>query len=138
MQMELGQAEQVVGIISMQDTSIDLIMTDLVTSNQRVSNNKEFSQKIRTFILEQSRLQMDLKRALLMSGANIVDKPYTVIEVPYVYTSNNIMVSKEIADKEGIEYLPENIYSKKEKVPVDIDFSLESLTKDSFIKLLKE
>ena len=136
--MELGQAEQVVGIISMQDTSIDLIMTDLVTSNQRVSNNKEFSQKIRTFILEQSRLQMDLKRALLMSGANIVDKPYTVIEVPYVYTSNNIMVSKEIADKEGIEYLPENIYSKKEKVPVDIDFSLESLTKDSFIKLLKE
>lgn len=138
MQMELGQAEQVVGIISMQDTSIDLIMTDLVTSNQRVSNNKEFSQKIRTFILEQSRLQMDLKRTLLMSGANIVDKPYTITEVPYVYTSNNIMVSQEIADKEGIEYLPENIYTKKEKVPVDIDFSLESLTKDSFIKLLKE
>ena len=122
----------------MQDTSIDLIMTDLVTSNQRVSNNKEFSQKIRAFILEQSRLQMDLKRTLLMSGANIVDKPYTVTEVPYVYTSNNIMVSQETADKEGIEYLPENIYTKKEKVPVDIDFSLESLTKDSFIKLLKE
>lgn len=137
MEMELGKAEQVIGVLNVEGDSINLIFTDMTTSDSRVSNNKEFERKVRNFVTQQEDLQMSLKDALLSVGVELQDKRTKTISKPYVMKEDRTLIPIEEADKQGIVYTEDDIYYKNEEVPVDFDFSLESLTKDSFIRLLQ-
>lgn len=136
MEMELGKAEQVIGILDINDSNINFTFTDLVTSNSSVSGNKQFEEKLRNFIKIQTQIQLDLGLMLIESGARIVDGPTIPVEVSYVLDENMNLIKQEEADEKGITYTGDEMYFRKEEVPVDFDFSLEALTKDSFIKLL--
>lgn len=136
MEMELGKAEQVIGILDINDSNINFTFTDLVTSNSSVSGNKQFEEKLRNFIKIQTQTQLDLGLMLIESGARIVDGPTILVEVSYVLDENMNLIKQEEADEKGITYTGDEMYFRKEEVPVDFDFSLEALTKDSFIKLL--
>lgn len=136
MEMELGKAEQIIGIVDIDGENINLIFTDLTTSDRSVSGNKDFERKVRNFIKEQSLTQLSLYTMLRDAGAVMTDEPTMTIDVPYVLDENLKLIKQEEADEKGISYTGDELYFKKEEVPVDIDFSLDALTKDSFINLL--
>lgn len=138
MEIELGKSEQVIGIVDVRGDTVDLIFTDLTTSNRRISNEIEFERKIRAFVKEQSNTQIGLHDILEEAGAVIIDKPTTSVDVPYVLNADLGLISQEEADEREIVYTEDDLFFKKEEVPADYDFSLASLTKDSFIKLLKK
>lgn len=136
MEIESGKSEQVIGIVDVGDETIDLIFTDLTTSDRRVSGNTEFENKVRKYIKAQSKSQMDLYTALKDAGAMLTDEPVVLVDVPYVQDEDLKLITQEEADKKGIVYTGDDMFFKKVEIPVDFDFSLESITKDSFIKLL--
>lgn len=136
MEMELGKAEQVIGVIDIKDDVISLIFTDLTTSDTRVSGNKEFERKVREFTKQQSNTQLRLEDMLRNAGAIQETTNKTTIDIPYVLDEDLKLIPQEEADAKGIAYTGDEMYFKKEEVPVDFDFSLEALTKDSFISLL--
>lgn len=138
MEMELGKAEQVIGVVDVKDDEVSLIFTDLVVSDSRVSSNKEFERKVREYIKQQSNSQLSLRTILRDVGAYLEDTNKTFIEVPYVLDEDLQLITQEEADEKGVTYTGDEIYFKKVEVPVDYDFSLEALTKDSFIKLFKD
>lgn len=138
MEMELGQAEQIIGVVDVSDDEVRLIFTDMTISDRRVSSNKEFEKKVRNFVKEQSNTQLSLASMLYASGANVCDKPVREVEIPYVMDEDMKLITQEEADEKGIAYTGDEMFFKKEEIPVDFNFSLEALTKDSFIKLLKE
>lgn len=138
MEMELGQAEQVIGVVDIDNDEVKLIFTDLTTSDARVSGNVKFESKVREFIKEQSALQLDLTDMLISAGAVQEDTNKTLAEVPYVMDEDLKLIPQDEADEKGIVYTGDEIYYKKVEVPVDFDFSLESLVKDSFINILND
>lgn len=138
MEMELGKAEQVIGIVNVDGDYVHLIFTDLTTSDARVSNNVAFEKKVRDFVRLQSDTQLGLVSMLRNAGAIQEDTNKTFIDVPYVLDEDLKLIPQEEADEKGISYTGDEMYFKKIEVPVDLDFSLEALTKDSFINLLKD
>lgn len=138
MTMELGQSEQIIGVLNVKDDVMHLIFTDLTTSNRCVSNNKDFDKKVRDFIDLQEDTQLRLSYLLRTSGANILDTKTTTADVAYVMDEDMKLIPIDEADRKGVVYTGDDIYYRKEEVPVDYDFSLEALTKDSFIKLFKK
>lgn len=138
MEMELGKAEQVIGVLDIKDDHIDMIFTDLTTSNSRASRNKEFEKKVRDYTRTQSDAQLSLGHMLSQAGAVRMTTNKTTTNVPYVLDEDLKLIPMEEADEKGIVYTGDDIYFKKVEVPVDYDFSLEALTKDSFINLLSD
>ena len=68
MEMELGQSEQVVGVVDVSEYDIKLIFTDLTTSNLPVSRNNKADNIIREYIKEYSKCQLSLKDILFSCG----------------------------------------------------------------------
>lgn len=138
MEMELGKAEQVIGIVNVDGDKVNLIFTDLTTSDARVSRNITFEKKVREFVKLQSDTQLSLAHMLRSVGAIQEDTNKTLIDVPYVLDEDLKLITQEEADARGISYTGDEMYFKKVEVPVDLDFSLEALTKDSFITILQD
>ena len=142
MEMELGKAEQIIGVLKVEQDKIDLIFTDLTTSNSIVSNRKDFEKKVREFTVHQEETQMRLAPMLDIAGAVREETNKTSVLKEFVLSEDGKLLTVEEADelveKSDFRYTGDDIVYKKVEVPVDFDFSLEALTKDSFIKLLSE
>ena len=95
---------------------------------------------LRTYLIDYKHQQYDLENILKESGAIISDEPYTENFVEYVLIQDgketNMIKRNELEDASGI-ILEEGIF-KKEKVPVNIDLSIEALNKTTIIDIFKE
>lgn len=136
MEMELGQSEQVVGVVDVSEYDIKLIFTDLTTSNLPVSRNNKADNIIREYIKEYSKCQLSLKDILFSCG--IETHPSNTIKAYKPYLIQDGKVIRELDFVQDSDIIKEyDIMYKEMEVPVDIDLSVESLTKNSFINLLK-
>lgn len=138
--VEKGQAEHSIGILSINDYKNTFIFTDLSTGNLPVSKNNKLDEMLRTYLIDYKHQQYDLENILKESGAIISDEPYTENFVEYVLIQDgketNMIKRNELEDASGI-ILEEGIF-KKEKVPVNIDLSIEALNKTTIIDIFKE
>lgn len=138
--VEKGQAEHSIGILSINDESNTFIFTDLSTGNLPVSRDNKLDEMLRTYLLDYKHQQYDLENILKESGAIISDAVYIEKFVEYILIQNgketNLIKRSDLHDIEGI-VLEEGIF-KKEKVPVDIDLSIEALNKTTIIDIFKE
>lgn len=136
MEIETGKSEQVIGVLDIKDDTIDLIFTDLTISDARVSSNEKFANKVRQFTRLQEDTQIRLSTVLTNAGAVRETSNTTEGLVSYVRTEDLDLIPLKEAEEKELVYTGDDIYYRVEQVPVDYDFSLEALTKDSFINLL--
>lgn len=138
--VEKGQAEHSIGILSINDDKNTFIFTDLSTGNLPVSKDNKLDEMLRTYLIDYKHQQYDLENILKEAGAIISDAVYTEKFVEYILIQNgketNLIKRSDLHDIEGI-VLEEGIF-KKEKVPVDIDLSIEALNKTTIIDIFKE
>lgn len=136
MEMELGQSEQVIGVVDVSKESIKLIFTDMTTSNLPVSSNHKMDNTIREYIKSYSRSQLSLTDVLLYCNIDIHNSNKIKAMKPYLVQDEKIIKELDcVQDGENLDGY--EIMYKEIDVPVDIDLSLEALTKDSFIELLQ-
>ena len=136
MEMELGKSEQIVGIIDVTGDKIKLIFTDLATSNLAVSTDDIIANSVRNYIKNSASTQLSVEKMLGDCGAKLTTE--RTVEVRNYYfkdeNGNERLIDDEELDSLGLS--GDELSMKISKEPVDIDLSLEALTKDSFIKLL--
>lgn len=138
MEIEKGKSEQVLGVIDIKGDKIKLIFTDLSTSNLPVSRNNNIEESVREYVKELSNTQISVEEILQKSGAILTCEKTAMVEVPYVVDDEDMkLITIEEAEEKGLVFTGDDIHLKKEERPVDIDLSLEALTKDSFIRLLQ-
>lgn len=136
MEMELGKSEQIVGIIDVTGDKIKLIFTDLSTSNLAVSTDDIIANSVRNYIKNSASTQLSVEKILVDCDAKLTTE--RTVEVRNYYfkdeNGNERLIDDEELDSLGLS--GDELSMKISKEPVDIDLSLEALTKDSFIKLL--
>ena len=145
-EIEKGQSEHNLGILTMGDDNATFILTNLSTSDLPVSKGNILDEYFRDYIVNHSKKQAYLTNMLMEAHANIsitktIEKmvPSTTIKVG---TEDKYMIATVPNTELGTKYpaytiLEEGLF-KKEEVPVDIDLSLEALNKATIIDLFKD
>lgn len=141
-EIEVGKREQSIGVLTIGSLKNKFIITQLCTGNVPVSRNGSLDEKIRWYLEDYTKINYTLKNVLTRAGANIIDTPEQEVIVKYLLIDDGVsilLVKPEELEKYDTPYkvLDEEIY-KKEKVPVDIDLSIESLNKSTILDLFKE
>lgn len=109
-----------IGILKKEKNNNKFCFNNFSFGNIRSCHNNEITNKIREYYEDYSKIQLKLKDLIIECNGKISDKPQTE-------------ELKECGkDDEG------NILYKKITVPVDYDFSLENIHKDTIIKLFTE
>lgn len=136
MEMELGKSEQIVGIIDVTGDKIKLIFTDLSTSNLAISTDDIIANSVRNYIKNSASTQLSVEKLLEDCGAKLTTERTTEIKRYYFKDEygNERLIDEDELDNLGLS--GDELSIKITREPVDIDLSLEALTKDSFIKLL--
>lgn len=75
--IDIGQSEHSIGTIIIDDKSIELIFTDLSTSNRIVSANSQLENILREYIVQENKCKCDLKDYLQKAKAVIIKNKTT-------------------------------------------------------------
>lgn len=141
-EIEVGKREQSIGIFSTGFTKNKFIITQLCSGNVPVSRNGKLDDQVRFYLNDYLKVNYSLKNVLMKAGVNIVDSPEIEIPVKYLLIDDGVsilLIKPEELEKYDTPYkILDNEVYKKEKVPVDIDLSVESLNKSTIIDLFKE
>lgn len=136
MEMELGKSEQIIGVIDVIGDKVKLIFTDLSTSNLAASTDDIIANSVRNYIKNSANTQLSVEKMLEECGAKLTTE--NTVEVTRYYfkdeNGNERLIDDDELDSLGLS--GDELSMKISREPVNIDLSLEALTKDSFIKLL--
>ena len=78
--IDIGQSEHSIGTIIIDDKSIELIFTDLSTSNRIVSANSQLENILREYIVQENKCKCDLKDYLQKAKA-VITKNKTIADI---------------------------------------------------------
>ena len=78
--IDIGQSEHSIGTIIIDDKSIELIFTDLSTSNRIVSANSQLENILREYIVQENKCKCDLKDYLQKAKA-VITKNKTTADI---------------------------------------------------------
>lgn len=114
-----NEVHKLLALIDIQFDTIKVIFRNNSLEKCRVSMMDQYKIKAQTYFDNYSKIQLSLNEVLKDCSVEILDKP--VIE--------KFVEIKDINSKEPVY--------KKEQYPVDIDLSLENISKDTIINLLQ-
>lgn len=141
--MERGQSEQNIGMLyTTEDNDFCFSLTGLSTRNVPVSRDNKFDSILRNYILNLNKNNEDLTLNLILGdyGTVFPEPIITTFEefnLVKVNGETKLVEVEKVPTLKDPEILEKEIFKRVEK-PVDIDLSIEKLTKDTILNLLKE